>query len=173
MKNGLAVLLVLALLGWGNALAQTDPQPPAPGSAMTELAAHIEGIGKLLEGENKLTKEQVDLLLPYLRAIRSSAALTPVMAEWYVQQIQAQLTPEQRAAIQPAEATPESANQTTQTGNTSSDSSQNQTNTESSTQTEQTPALALDLNAPNPFAQEPAATRLDEIIARLTQISQA
>lgn len=182
MKKGLTALLVLALLGWNSVLAQTDPQPPAPSAAMTELAAHIEGIGKLLEGDNKLTKEQADLLLPYLRAIRNSAALTPVMAEWYAQQILAQLTPEQRAAMQPAEATPESANQTTQTGNTSSDStqtdntssdsSQNQTNTESSTQTEQTPTLALVLNAPNPFAQEPAATQLDEIIARLTQLSQ-
>ncbi|MCX7783406.1 MAG: hypothetical protein N2318_07135, partial [Meiothermus sp.] len=146
MKNGLAVLLVLALLGWNSGWAQTDPQPPAPNAALTELAAHIEGIGKLLEGDARLSKEQAEQLLLYLRAIRNSAALTPAMAEWYAQQIQAQLTPEQRAAIQPAEAAPESTNQTrqtgstssdsTQTGDTSSDSTQSQTNTqESNTQT--------------------------------------
>ncbi|MBO1438176.1 hypothetical protein [Meiothermus sp. CFH 77666] len=182
MKNGLAVLLVLALLGWGGALAQTDPEPPAPSAVMTELAAHIEGIGKLLEGDARLSKEQAEQLLLYLRAIRNSAALTPVMAEWYAQQILAQLTPEQRAAIQAAEATPESANQTsqnsntssdnTQTGNTSSDSSQNQTNTDSSAQSQQTVTKALDPDAPNPFALEPFASKLDEMITRLAQLSQ-
>lgn len=183
MKKGLTALLVLALLGWNSVLAQTDPQPPAPSAAMAELAAHIEGIGKLLEGDVKLSKEQAEQLLPYLRAIRNSAALTPLMAKWYAQQIEAQLTPEQRAVLQAVEAAPESAHQTgqsgdsssdsTQSGNSSSDSTQSQTNTqESNTQPQRTTTSELDLNAPNPFAQAPAVTKLDEVIARLAQFSQ-
>lgn len=179
MKKGLAAFLVLALWSW-NAFAQTDSQPSVPPSSeMMELAVQIEGIGKLLEGDTKLSKEQAEQLLLYLRAVRNSAALTPIMAEWYAKQIQAQLTPEQLAAIQAAEAAPQSTDQTSQTGDTSqSNSTQNQTNTqtntESNTKMQQTTTTAqLDLNAPNPFAQAPAVAKLDEIIAKLAQLTEA
>lgn len=179
MKKGLAALLVLALLSW-NAFAQSDSQSAVPpGSEMMELAAQIEGIGKLLEGDTKLSKEQAEKLLPYFRAIRSSAALSPAIAKWYTKQIQAQLTPEQLAAIQTVEAAPKSTDQTSQTGDTSqSNSAQNQTNTqtntESSTKTQQTTTtMQLDLNAPNPFAQAPTDAMLDEVIAKLAQLAEA
>jgi hypothetical protein len=56
---------------------------------MMELAAQIEGFGKPLEGDAKLSKEQAEQLLLCLRAIRNSAALTPVVVKWYIRQVEA------------------------------------------------------------------------------------
>lgn len=154
MKKRIKVFLVMALLATGGALAQTEPaQTPATPTTTTssqefsDLGNYITAMQKMMESsQTTISKEQAQKLLPYLRAIRASKAITPFMANWYKTQIEQQLTPEQVKALSEAaagmgtaatETTPAQStdqNQNNQGNNQNNTDQQNQGNTDQQNQ---------------------------------------
>lgn len=133
------VFLVMALLAVGGALAQTEPAqtpatPTAASQEFSDLGNYITAMQKMIESsQTTITKEQAQKLLPYLRAIRASKAITPFMANWYKTQIEQQLTPEQAKALSDATASMGTAAETTP-AQSAENNQQNQANTDQQNQ---------------------------------------
>lgn len=134
------VFLVMALLAVGGALAQTEPAqtpatPTAASQEFSDLGNYITAMQKMMESsQTTITKEQAQKLLPYLRAIRASKAITPFMANWYKTQIEQQLTPEQAKALSDATASMGTAATETTPAQSAENNQQNQANTDQQNQ---------------------------------------
>lgn len=190
MKKGMHLWTVSALLATGGAFAQEQPpaQPAQPEQTqnveqqeMSKLALRLVALQKLAaSAEGGLTQEQAHKLLPYILAVRTSAAVWDSTAEFYAQAMDSVLTPEQRQAV---EATPASSEQAAPpapeggegTGESGTEEGTGETggaegNQPAPEQTAQTEVPALATDAPNPFAAEPYAELLDQLIQQLQSI---
>lgn len=204
MKKGMHLWTVSALLAVGGAFAQEQPpaQPTQPAQpeqtqnvgqkGVSKLALRLMALQKLVaSAEGGLSQEQAQKILPYVMAIRSSAAVWDGTAEYYSQALDQILTEEQRKALEAGTSSEKAAHEGgegTATGEAGAGegageggtgegagegagaggTETQQPATEQATQTEM-PALATD--APNPFAAEPYSAMLDQLIQQLQGIA--
>lgn len=197
MKKGMHLWTVSALLAVGGAFAQgqAPAQPAQPAQpeqtqnvgqkGVSKLALRLMALQKLAaSAEGGLSQEQAQKILPYVMAIRSSAAVWDGTAEYYSQALDQILTEEQRKALEAGAAPAHEGGEGTATGEAGAGegageggtgegagegagaggTETQQPATEQATQTEM-PTLATD--APNPFAAEPYSAMLDQLIQQL------